>query len=391
MKAANDFKQLMSYLPEPSAAVDWQGLEATVLGGVFGKMRETEQEPEYHAEGNVYEHTKLVTEALIRLPVYAESGERDRTVLFLAALLHDIGKIKCTRVENGKITSPHHAASGARAARTLLWKTLGLAGDDSLRSMREGICTLVRYHTFPPFAIRSDNPELKILKIAAMGELTPDFSMRKLCAIETADAMGRVGTSTDDYLERTEYCRMLSDELGVLDAPYRFASPYSERAYFSEKTKWRDDSLYNDSFGEVILLSGLPGTGKDTWINKHAAALPVISLDDIRERLHISPLGNQGEVINEAYDMAREYLRKKQPFVWNATSIVHDLRSKAISLFEQYGASVKTVFLETDWECELLRNASREKAVPEVKIEKMLSKFEIPERYESEQVVWECV
>ena len=61
MKAANDFKQLISYLPEPSAAVDWQGLEATVLGGVFEKMRETEQEPEYHAEGNVYEHTKLVT------------------------------------------------------------------------------------------------------------------------------------------------------------------------------------------------------------------------------------------------------------------------------------------------------------------------------------------
>ena len=276
-------------------------------------------------------------------------------------------------------------------AREFLWRTLGMAGTDSMQSLREGICTLVRYHTFPPFAIKSENPELKILKIASMGELTRDFSMRKLCALEEADAIGRVGTSTDDYLERTEYCRMACEELRVLDKPYAFTSEYSKRAYFLEKTRWRDDSVYNGSFGEVIMLSGLPGTGKDTWISQHAAALPVVSLDDIRAKLHISPIGNQGEVIAEAYSMAREYLRKKQPFVWNATSTVRDLRSKAVSLFEQYGASVKIVFLETEWECELERNRSRERTVPEEKIIKMLSTLDIPERYESERVVWQCV
>lgn len=391
MTGAERFNEIVRQLPKASSEVNWQELEKTALGDVFENMRKTEQEPEYHGEGNVYEHTKLVTEALIRLPIYADGNERDRTVLFFAALLHDIGKIRCTRVENGRLTSPHHAAKGAQMARAFLWKTLGMAGDSSLQSMREGICTLVRYHTFPPFAIKSENPELKILKIASMGELTRDFSMRKLCAIEVADAIGRVGTSTDEYLERTEYCRMLSEELGVLDSPYAFTSEHTQRAYFLEKTKWRDDSVYNDSFGEVIFLAGLPGTGKDTWINKHAAGLPMISLDEIRERLRISPIGNQSEVINEAYSMAREYLRRKQPFVWNATSIVRELRSKAISLFEQYGASVKIVFLETEWERELERNSARERVVPEEKIEKMLSKLEIPERYESEKVVWECV
>ena len=391
MKAIDNFNEIVRYLPEPSARVDWRGLEATALGGIFEKMRATEQDPEYHGEGNVYEHTKLVTEALIELSEYSEGSERERTVLFFAALLHDIGKIKCTRVENGKITSPHHAATGARMARAFLWKTLGMSGDSSLQSMREGICTLIRYHTFPPFAMKSENPELKILKIASMCELTADFSMRKLCAIEAADAMGRVGASTDEYLERTEYCRMLSEELCVLDSSYGFTSAYTQRAYFLEKSKWRDDTVYSDSFGEVILLSGLPGTGKDTWISKNAPNLPVISLDDIREELNISPTENQGAVINEAYGMARAYLRKKQPFVWNATSIVRELRSKVISLCEQYGASVTTVFLETEWERELERNSSRERTVPEEKIEKMLSKLEIPERYESERVVWECV
>ena len=385
------FNDIVRYLPAPSADVDWQGLDSTELGSIFEKMRMTEQEPEYHAEGNVYEHTKLVAEAMVKLPIYAESDERGRTVLFFAALLHDIGKIRCTRVENGRITSPHHAASGARAARVFLWKTLGMSGDPAFQTMREGICTLIKYHTFPPFAMKSENPELKILKIASMGELTADFSMRRLCALEVADVLGRVSSGTQDYLERIEYCRMLSEELGVLDAPYAFNSEYSERAYFLEKTKWRDDSVFDNSFGEVILLSGLPGTGKDTWINQHASALPVISLDDIRERLRISPIGDQGEVINEAYSEAREYLRKRQSFVWNATSIVRDLRSKVISLAEQYGASVRIVFLETEWECELKRNLERERTVPEAKIEKMLAKLEVPERYESVRVEWRCV
>ena len=112
-------------------------------------------------------------------------------------------------------------------------------------------------------------------------------------------------------------------------------------------------------------------------------------MDEIRKRLKVSPTDNQGAVVARAHEQAKEYLRKKQPFVWNATSITAQLRSKQISLFEQYGASVKTAFLETDWEEELIRNANREAKVPKEVIEKMLSKLELPERFESEKVVWE--
>ena len=391
MRAQDNYRKIAALLPAPGSSIDWDALGSTALGKLFDGMRATKQDAEYHAEGNVFEHTRLVTEELIKLPVYAESDERGRTVLFFAAILHDIGKIRCTRVENGRLTSPHHAATGARMAREFLWRELGMAGEGSKQTMREGICALIRYHTFPPFAIKSDDPELKILKIASMAELTPDFSMRRLCALEVADVLGRVGSGAEDYLERIEYCRMLSEELGVLDAPYAFTSEYSERAYFLLKTRWRDDSVYDDSFGEVILLSGLPGTGKDTWISQHASALPVISLDDIREKLRISPTSDQGEVIAEAYSMARELLRRRQPFVWNATSTVRDLRSKVISLAEQYGASVRIVFLETEWECELKRNRERERSVPEARIGKMLAKLEIPERFESVRVEWKCV
>jgi predicted kinase len=247
----------------------------------------------------------------------------------------------------------------------------------------------VRYHSFPPFAAQAKNAERRLLSIASNGELAKNFSIARLCLLERADVLGRVCKDESDYLERIEYCGLLAEEVGCLHAPYSFQSDYSKRAYFLGKTDWKDQQLFNDTWGEVVLLSGLPGTGKDTWIEKNCPELPVVSLDEIRKRLKISPTDNQGAVVARAHEQAKEYLRKKQPFVWNATSITAQLRSKQISLFEQYGASVKTVFLETDWEEELIRNANREAEVPKEVIEKMLSKLELPERFESEKVVWE--
>ena len=147
--------------------------------------------------------------------------------------------------------------------------------------------------------------------------------------------------------------------------------------------------MFDDTWGEVILLSGLPGTGKDTWIQKNCPHLPMVSLDNIRRRMGIAPTEPQGVVAAAAHDEARKYLRHHQPFVWNATNVTLDMRSKQISLFEQYGAAVKTVFLETGWEEGLRRNAERAAEVPPSAIGHMLSKLEIPEAYECERVVWE--
>ena len=47
----------------------------------------------------------------------------------------------------------------------------------------------------------------------------------------------------------------------------------------------------------------------------------MISLDDIRALLHISPKEDQGSVVQAARELAKAYLRKKVPFVWNATDL----------------------------------------------------------------------
>ena len=390
MKTSKEFEKLLSALPsdDTSKKIDWDALYETPLGKYLVGMSKTPQNPEYHAEGDVLTHTKMVCEALLSLSEYKRLKREEREILLISALLHDIGKIKATKVIDGKLASPHHTSYSASMARELLWRDFSLSGDDEARNMRESICALVRYHSFPPYAVKAKDPEFKMLKIASISNIHKGFTVENLCILEKADALGRIGSDGSDYLERIELCRILAEDIGCLDSAYPFADSFSQRAYFRGKTDWRDAQMYNDTWGEVILMSGLPASGKDTYIANNYSHLPTVCLDDIRVKLGISPTDKQGEVVNFAHEQAREYLRKKQPFIWNATSLLPMLRSRQIELFEGYGASVRTVFIETDWQEELRRNRERSRHVPEAVIENMLSRLDPPEPHESLALNW---
>jgi len=86
-------------------------------------------------------------------------------------------------------------------------------------------------------------------------------------------------------------------------------------------------------------MCALPGSGKDTYINAQMSGLPVVSIDDIRRKNKVKRGDSKGEgrAIQEAKELAKEYMRKEQSFIWNATNITRDMRSKLIGEFEEYG------------------------------------------------------
>lgn len=349
-------------------------------------MEQTEQNPVYHGEGSVLNHTKKVVENIITLPEYCNGSFLDKVVLFLAALLHDVGKIKKTKVSDGEITSRGHAVKGSLMAREFLYKTLSFSGEKTLLNIRESVCSLIRYHSYPPYALSKEDSKIKIIKMASNGELYNLFSNQKLYALEKADILGRISIDTPLMLENLEFFKLLCQENNVYDSFIPFKSNYVKRAYFLEKTAYEYDELFVNSWGTVILLSGLAGVGKDTFIKTNYPNVPVISLDDIRKELKVKPTDNQSTVISIAKERAKEFLRKKQPFIWNATNITYQVRSSQIELFERYNASVKTIYLETNYDENLNRNKNRESVVPEEVINVMLSKLEPPENHECETV-----
>jgi len=387
--ADNEFLLICSALTD-KRGIDWRALlDLPLLGPILSGLGQTEQNPLHHGEGNALIHTQRVCEALQSLPEYEAADEKTALTLLLAALLHDVGKLRTTKTEQGCLVSPGHARVGALMARELLWLA-GLSGSAEGQSLREAVCSLVRYHTIPPYAMKDEGIERRIVGLASQGELAAGFTVKNLCILERADVLGRVCPDREDYLDRIEYCALLAEELGCLDAPYPFSDPYSERAYFKGRTAFAGQSLFNESRCRVIMLSGLPGTGKDTWIEKNHPDLPMISLDNIRRELGILPTDDQGRVIAEATERMRALLREGRDFVYNATSLISQIRHKWIDLFEAYGASVELTFLECDLKCALERNAGRSgvAVVPEQVIRSMLSKLEVPERVEAEEVKW---
>lgn len=368
-----------------------QAAPEELLGGLAGEMENTPQNPRWHGEGSVLAHTKLVTKAMTEGPTFLKADDRTRQILYLAAVFHDIGKARTTRLEDGRWVSPSHARVGAEMARQILWRDFGLCGTPEKQSMRETICGLIRYHSLSPYAIENGDGKLRLTRAAANGALAPGFTIRLLCALSETDALGRVCDDRADMLDRIALCGELAKEIGCYDGPYPFPTDHTAYACLAGKNISPEYPLYDDTWGKVILLSGLPGTGKDTWIKDNCPDLPMISLDEIRAELKMPPTQNQGKVLDIARERAKELLRKKQSFVWNATNILPMTRKQQIDLFAAYGASVRVVYLETGWDEQLRRNAGRKDAVPESAISDMLEKLTPPERFEAHRVEWHCV
>ena len=390
----DEWKELLSFFPcAPEWRTDWEGLTHGKLRAFSEQMAETMQNPFWHGEGDVWTHTKMVCSALAGLPDFRGLSERKRQEVFLAALLHDIGKIPCTRMEEGAWVSPGHGMVGAKMAREWLWGAYGLCGAPESRCFRETVCNLIRYHSMPVHVIGQKEPEYTLLKVAAEGELAADFSVSLLTLLAEADVRGRIAGTVADSVDAVSFCAGLAEECGVYNRPYVFPSAYTQHAYFLGRTRQPGFALYDDTWGEVILLAGMPGTGKDTWMKQRCPDLPVVSLDVLRRQMKISPKEEQGAVVNAAKEQARVYLRKKQPFVWNATNLTEMTRGKLVRLAEDYGAAVRIVFLETGWEEELERNRGREREaeVPEQVIRGMLRSLVLPGRWEAQYVDWECV
>ncbi|MEM6628553.1 MAG: HD domain-containing protein [Bacteroidota bacterium] len=107
-------------------------------------MHNTEQNPKYHAEGNVLNHTLLVLREFYELAGLGILDESEKEVLYWAALLHDIGKPSVTRWDGTAWRAAGHEAAGVPIARNIL-----LQQQDISPTQRQRILDLVKWHHIP--------------------------------------------------------------------------------------------------------------------------------------------------------------------------------------------------------------------------------------------------
>jgi len=340
----------------------------------------TPQDPLHHAEGDVLIHTRMVAEALAELETWRSLPPAERGALFLAALLHDIGKPATTEVApDGRISSPNHARVGASITRSLLWGDEGLDGPLAFAE-RELVVALVRLHGLPLWFL--ERPD--IARAVFPASLRAPLSL--VATLAEADVRGRICADGDELLGRVELFRDWCTEHRCLENPYPFPSDHSRVRYCRGSQQDPTYHAYDDTWGEVTLLSGLPGAGKDTWLYEQHSRLPVISLDALRGELGVDPADNQGGVVSAAKERARELLRRRQPFIWNATNLTRRLRDPLVDLFLGYGVSVRIVVVDAPLSRVIERNRQRPSPVPEAIIRRLASRAEPPDVTEAHRI-----
>jgi predicted kinase len=361
------------------AGIDWESIEQEF--DWFRDMADVPQDKVWHAEGNVQIHTKMVCEAVIKLPEFELLSNQDKHIMVTACLMHDIEKRSTTKEDfkDGRtcIVAPRHADKGEVTARTILYKDIPTPYD-----IREAICKIVRYHGIPLWSSTEDESEYRVIQSSVM--VRNDF----LAMIATADILGRICDDNDEQLEKIELFEMLCRDMDCWDKPRPFEAALPRHKYLLDKG-YVDFIPYDDSKFEVFVMAGLPASGKDYYIKNNLSHLPMVSIDEIRREHGFKPTDKKGngKAIQMTKELAKTYMRSRTDFVFNATNISTDMRTKWIGEFKAYKAKVTIVYMEAPYKELLRRNLNREYPVPEKVINKMINKIEIPSYTEAEEII----
>lgn len=368
------FRDLISLVPaRDGSSPDWSAIWK--LWPQLSALDTCPQDPIHHAEGDAGKHTRMVVEALVADPYWQKLSLERAAGLFWAAVLHDIGKPACTKTIDGRITSRGHSGVGARIARQLLWQA------DVPFAWREEICGIINAHQAPFWLIERDDPA----RTAA--ELSWLCNTADLCLHARADARGRICDDQQRVLEAVELAALEFSESQCFGMPYAFANDESRIAAFTRPDRNLDHPAHEAFSCTATLMCGLPGAGKDSWIAANGGARPVISPDDMRKAAGITHRDNQGQIFQDAREMARTHLRVGRDFIWNATNLTRATRSALLALFRDYGARTEIVYVEVPPKTLLEQNDNRDDAVPHRTIQAYIDKLEVPTRVEAHGLI----
>ncbi len=176
------FREMESHLlqdEKPSAyfnSISEEAIFAQAPFDLLANLKQAQQSPQHHPEGNVWNHTMLVIDAAAGL----KQQSKNPKVFLWAALLHDIGKPGTTKIRKGRITSYDHDRLGAEMAE----KFLSEFTKD--REFIQTVVSLVRWHMQILFVVNN-------LPFADVETMRWQADIGEVALLGFCDRMGRLG------------------------------------------------------------------------------------------------------------------------------------------------------------------------------------------------------
>jgi len=360
----------------------------------FKRLFGCQQHIKWHGEGDVLTHTNMVMAETLKLCQSVESID-ERINLYLGALLHDFGKPITTFEKTvGHLVAYDHEQAGVSVARDFLKKYFPMYGF----GRREYILSLVEFHGHPKRMAKDESDDLRFKRLSL------EVNTEQIYTIEVADFTGRIGESAEKALSYLEDFKSKCQSLDIYGKYWMI--PNSERLLMpaynlfrwnilfnnisenSEKHMKRAEELMSKEPFCLMLMVGVPGSGKTTHIEKVYPHIEKICMDDERAKLgDVNDMSKNDYVFDLCCKNLNARMKARQNTIWDATSINRKMRKRLIDIARRHGAMIGIVYFDITLETALKRNQERDRKVPEDVIEKYYKRLQVPKPYEYDKLL----
>jgi tRNA nucleotidyltransferase (CCA-adding enzyme) len=200
-RIAGEFEKLLLLSHRPSLGIRWLR-DVGRLEEILPELAATigvQQNPAWHPEGDVFEHTMQTIDAAAR---FTYKDDNEKLLLLLTALCHDLGKPAVTKLVDGIWRSRGHEEEGIEPARSFL-KRITLKKD-----LIDNVLVLVRHHRAPGVFVKEGAKPAAYKRLARA--LAP-LSIELLARLTLADKQGRNNLSheplTNTFEDLDEFVR----------------------------------------------------------------------------------------------------------------------------------------------------------------------------------------
>jgi len=352
----------------------------------FETLHCCEQSVEHHAEGNVLIHLNMAGRIVLQLMEAENLAQADKPLVYLATLIHDIGKPKTFAIspKHGRITAYGHDEAGVPLANEFMRKYF----PEFNYRQREVVNRLIEYHMRPREWMKTMQVSINKLKMLSLAVNT-----KNLYVLSQADTLGRTASDMNRSMFLLELFKQNCEDIGIWNKPYRvpLATNLDNASYslarwnilMNHKPEEQDtyeeaqqlmNQIPKKNF-QLMLLIGAPGSGKSTVREQLLARYPgikVLSMDDRRKELtgDANDQSKNREVFAWQQRELEKAMENRENTIVDATNTSRKLRKMLWEAGRRNGALCSAIYFDIPLATLHERNKSREKRVPDDVVER---------------------